>query len=74
MKTLYEDDIMPVGKYRDMPIKDIIEIDPGHIKRFNHNKYAISDIVLNSITTLHAAVNNHALNSIKMKYVGRSTF
>lgn len=59
MVILYEDDIMPVGQYRDMPIKDIISVDPTYIKRFNTGKHnhtgklysniAIADITIQSI-------------------------
>jgi len=52
MIILYEDDEMPIGKYEGYLIKEIVNIDPYYINKFNHNNYAISDEVIESVKNL----------------------
>lgn len=63
MKLLYNDDVLPEGKYKGKTVQEIIELDPQYIKRFNGGsayspkchiakwtgQYAIADITLESI-------------------------
>lgn len=57
MTILFEDDIMPVGPYKDMPISDIINVAPMYLHRFAKNshggKYAISDEVLRNVPRIN---------------------
>ena len=68
MKILYEDDIMPIGCYRDMIIEDIINIDAKYIKTFNKQPFAhnvaISDEVLKDIVVPNMPRTNHVAYAI----------
>ena len=48
MTILFEDDLLPVGKYAGKSLKEVIKIDPRYIKAFNADprlakQYAIND-------------------------------
>ncbi len=63
MKLLYNDDVLPEGKYKGKTVQEIIELDPQYIKHWNNGnwigtnrkivkwqgQYAIADITLESI-------------------------
>lgn len=67
MKLLYNDDVLPVGKYQGKTIEEVINIDPMYIKTFNggyktrgrrdagnhYGQYAIADITLENIKPLN---------------------
>ena len=71
MKILYEDDKMPVGKYKGKIVSDVVNKYPEYIRKFNENNIAFCDDIMlevGRITSNTRIKNPRKYNSTKNNY------
>ncbi len=49
MKVLYDNDVIPIGKYKGQTVTEIMTTNPTYLAKFKYTNFAIADIVLQEI-------------------------